>query len=227
MISVWWISSPLQPHAWNQNQKPDVVSTIKKCMKTEHKGKQIKRSSKEDSLHESSVNLPIRWGKTASNASIVDTSSLWRSTQLLNGWTRDINPQRFLIQSLYLQKTSGQGVRMHPPMVLLAMVKRGRYKSVGLLLGIRRLPSSSCEGLYIAPGILFLSLMVRRYFMLLWWHEVAAWSSPPYGRLSETVVGDATVRDRGKWSCWMIMGSDLLSPQLILSLCKWWDVGHG
>ena len=26
---------------------------------------------------------------------------------------------------------------MHPPMVLLAMVKRGRYESVGLLLGIR------------------------------------------------------------------------------------------
>ena len=54
---------------------------------------------------------------------------------------------------------------MHPPMVLLAMVKRGRYKSVGLLLGIRRLPSSLCEGLYIVPRVLFLSLMVRRYFM--------------------------------------------------------------
>nr|CAN68339.1 hypothetical protein VITISV_025980 [Vitis vinifera] len=25
-----------------------------------------------------------------------------------------------------------------------------------------------------------------------------AWSSPPYGRLSETVVGDAAVRDRGR-----------------------------
>ncbi|RVW95991.1 hypothetical protein CK203_027642 [Vitis vinifera] len=31
--------------------------------------------------------------------------------------------------------------------------------------GIRRLPSSSCEGSYIVPGVLFLSLMVRRYFM--------------------------------------------------------------
>ena len=30
-----------------------------------------------------------------------------------------------LIQSLYLQKTSGQGVRTHPPMVLLAMVREG------------------------------------------------------------------------------------------------------
>ena len=54
--------------------------------------------------------------------------------------TRYINLQRFLIQSLYLQKTSEQGVRTHPPMVLLAMVREGDIKSVGLLLGIRRLP---------------------------------------------------------------------------------------
>ena len=32
------------------------------------------------------------------------------------------NQYRFLIQSVYLQKTSGQGVRTHPPMVLSAMV---------------------------------------------------------------------------------------------------------
>ena len=56
---------------------------------------------------------------------LVDTSRPWRSTQSLNGWTRDFNLQRFLIQSLYLQKTSGQGVRTHPPMVLLAMVREG------------------------------------------------------------------------------------------------------
>ena len=43
--------------------------------------------------------------------------------------------------------------------------ERERHNSVGLLLGIRRLPSSSCEGLYIVLGALFLSLMVRRYFM--------------------------------------------------------------
>ena len=43
--------------------------------------------------------------------------------------------------------------------------QRRRYKSVGIFLGIERLPSSSCEGLYIVPGVLFLSLMVRRYFM--------------------------------------------------------------
>ena len=63
------------------------------------------------------------------------------------------------------KRASGQGVRTHPPMVLLAMV-RERDKSVGLFLGLRRLPSSSCEGLYIVPGVLFLSLMVGRYFML-------------------------------------------------------------
>ena len=79
----------------------------------------------------------------------VDVSRSWGSTWLPNGWMRDLNLQRFLIQSLYQQKASGQGVRTHPPMMLLAMVKRGRYKSVGLLLGILRLPSSSCEGLYI------------------------------------------------------------------------------
>ena len=70
------------------------------------------------------------------------------------------------------KKASGQDVRTHPPMVLLAMV-RERYKSVGLLLGIRRLPGAPVlfvwRPIYTASGVLFLSLMVRRYFMLLWW----------------------------------------------------------
>ena len=52
----------------------------------------------------------------------VDASRSWCSTQLPNGWMRDLNQYRFLTQSLYLQKTSGQGVRTHPPMVLSAMV---------------------------------------------------------------------------------------------------------
>ena len=34
-----------------------------------------------------------------------------------------LNQYRFLIQSVYLQKTSGQGVRTHHPMVLSAMVR--------------------------------------------------------------------------------------------------------
>ena len=63
------------------------------------------------------------------------------------------------------KRAFGQGVWTHPPMVLLAMI-RERDKSVDLLLGIGGLPSSSCESLYIVPGVLFLSVMVRRYFML-------------------------------------------------------------
>ncbi|RVW85156.1 hypothetical protein CK203_032891 [Vitis vinifera] len=69
------------------------------------------------------------------------------------------------------------------------------YKSVGLFLGIKRLPgdpfSSSCEG---------------------------ALSS--YEWLSETMVGDAAVRDRGKRLCRMIVGSDLLSLPLVFSFCR-------
>ena len=38
-----------------------------------------------------------------------------------DGWTHDLNQYRFLVQS-FLQKTSGRGVWMHHPMVLLAMV---------------------------------------------------------------------------------------------------------
>ena len=34
-----------------------------------------------------------------------------------------LNQYRFLIQLVYLQKTSGQDVRAHPPMVLSAMVR--------------------------------------------------------------------------------------------------------
>ena len=105
---------------------------------------------------------------------------------------RDLNQNRFLIQSLYLQKTSGQGVRTHPPMVLLAMVKRGRYKSVGLLLGLWRLPSSSCEGSYIVPGVLFLSLMVMRYFMFV---------MMTLGDSMVIATLPAAVRNRGRWRC--------------------------
>ena len=35
---------------------------------------------------------------------IVDTSRSWCSTWLPNGWMRELNQNRFLIQSLYLQK---------------------------------------------------------------------------------------------------------------------------
>ena len=36
----------------------------------------------------------------------------------------------------------------------------------------------------------------------------------------------AVDRDRGRWSCEVIVGSDL-SLYLVLSLCRWWNVGHG
>ncbi|RVW75832.1 hypothetical protein CK203_055084 [Vitis vinifera] len=80
--------------------------------------------------------------------------------------TRFSTHKGFLIQWLYLQKASGQGVRMHPPMMLLAMVLVGALSS--------------------------------------------------YEWLSETMVGDAAVRDRGKRLCRMIVGSDLLSLPLTI-----------
>ena len=49
-------------------------------------------------------------------------------------------PIKVLDPAVYTcKKASEQSVRTHPPMILLAMV-RDIYKSVGLLLGIRRLP---------------------------------------------------------------------------------------
>ncbi|RVW65992.1 hypothetical protein CK203_007472 [Vitis vinifera] len=41
-----------------------------------------------------------------------------------------------------------------------------------------------------------------------------------YEWLSETMVGDAAVRDRGKRLCRMIVGSDLLSLPLVFSFCR-------
>ena len=37
----------------------------------------------------------------------------------------------------------------------------------------------------------------------------------------------AADRDRGMWSCEVIVGSDLLSLHLVLSLYRWRNVGHG
>ncbi|RVW68624.1 hypothetical protein CK203_058861 [Vitis vinifera] len=48
--------------------------------------------------------------------------------------------------------------------------------------------------------------------------SVGALSS--YEWLSETMVGDAAVRDRGKRLCRMIVGSDLLSLPLVFSFCR-------
>ncbi|RVW76745.1 hypothetical protein CK203_047550 [Vitis vinifera] len=81
------------------------------------------------------------------------------------------------------KKASGQGVRTHPPMVLLAMVR-------------------------------------ERDINQLAFYQALAGASSPYKRLSEAMVGDTAVRDRGEWSCRMIVGSDLLSLHLVFSLCR-------
>ena len=101
--------------------------------------------------------------------SSVDASRSWCSTQLPNGWTRDLNQYRFLIQSIYLQKASGQGVRTHPPMVLLAIVRERDINQLAfyqVLRGYSGIPFFFVRRcIYTASGVLFLSLMARRYFM--------------------------------------------------------------
>ncbi|RVW17492.1 Superoxide dismutase [Vitis vinifera] len=84
-----------------------------------------------------------------------------------------------LDQTPLLKGASGQGVRTHPPMVLLAMV-RERDKSVSLLL---------------------------------------AWSSPPYGRLSETVV-----MGRGPWLVVVIACKTRLLQSMIRTIVSGWHM---
>ncbi|RVW20332.1 2-alkenal reductase (NADP(+)-dependent) [Vitis vinifera] len=86
--------------------------------------------------------LMLKPGCVIQHGANVDTSrpGASRSCQMDGCVT---STKRFLIQSLYLQKASGQGVRTHPPMVLLAMVAawspspygrlsdRGRRRNVG------------------------------------------------------------------------------------------------
>ncbi|RVW27959.1 hypothetical protein CK203_094108 [Vitis vinifera] len=108
-------------------------------------------------------------------------------------------PTKVLDSVVILQKASGQGVRMHPPMVLLAMVREGDIISWPFSR-YQEITSSSCE-----DGNRVITT---------------------YGGLSETVVGDAAVRDRGKRSCGMIVGSDLLSLHPVLSPYIWRNVGH-
>ena len=86
-----------------------------------------------------------------------------------NGWTHDLNQYRSLIQSFYLQKAFGQGVRTHHSMVLSVMVRERwinwpftRYSKLTFLFVWRLV--------YIVSEVLFPSLMVGRYFVLSWWH---------------------------------------------------------
>ena len=109
-------------------------------------------------------------------------------------------------------------------MVLLAMV-RERYKSVGLLLGIRRLPGVPCPlrvkaYIYSFRGTVPLINGEEIFYVVMMIIGVIVGASSPYEWLSESMVGHAAVRDRGKWSCRMIVGSDLLSLHLFFSLCR-------
>nr|CAN82773.1 hypothetical protein VITISV_000248 [Vitis vinifera] len=98
--------------------------------------------------------------------------------------TRFSTHKGFLIQRSYLQEGIRTGCPDAPSDGFVSHGEREEYKSVGLLPGIKELPggslSSSCEDIYYtASGV-----------------SVGALS--PYERLSETMVGDAAVRDRGK-----------------------------
>ena len=119
------------------------------------------------------------------------------------------------------KKASGQGVRTHPPMVLLAMV-RERYKSVGLLLGIRRLLGDPFlfvwSLIYTVSGVLFLSLMARRYFMFV---------MMIFGGSMVIATLPAAVRNRGRWCCCLeIMWSDHVKWSWEVTCCHFLLSSH-
>ncbi|RVX08947.1 hypothetical protein CK203_013861 [Vitis vinifera] len=95
-------------------------------------------------------------------ANVVSYSSLLMILVVAKWMDTRSQPQRFLIQSLYLQKESGQGVWTHPPMVLLAM------GTVPLINGE--------EIFYVVMMTLGGSRVIHH----------------PMERLSETMVGDKT-----------------------------------
>ena len=76
---------------------------------------------------------------------------------------------KMILPSFDLQKMSGQGVRTHPPMVLLAFISNILIFSLGpSSFGKESLPSFTVWGSFIVPGVLSL-LMVGRLFGLSWW----------------------------------------------------------
>ena len=121
------------------------------------------------------------------------------------------------------KKASGQGVRTHPPIVLLAMVRERDINQLAFYQVLGDYPGIPFffvwRLIYTASGVLFLSLMTRRYFMFV---------MMTFGGSMVIATLLAAVRIRGRWCCCVeIVGSDLLSPQPVFSLCRWWDVGHG
>ena len=97
--------------------------------------------------------------------------------------------------------------------------ERERDKSVDLLLGIASLPPSVCEGLYIYRSRSTVSLFNGR--------EIFCVVIMTLGGVRVIITLWAADRDRGRRSCEVIVGSDLLSLHLVLSLCRWRNVGHG
>ena len=82
-----------------------------------------------------------------------------------------LNTQGVLDSAVIPAKGIRTGCPEAPSDGLVSHGERKIYKSVGLFLGIKRLPGDPPllrvkAYIYIASGVLLLSLMVRRYFML-------------------------------------------------------------
>ena len=119
-------------------------------------------------------------------AQAVEASRPWRSTQLPNGWTHDLNQYRFLIQS-YLQKASGRDVRTHPPMVLSAMARE-----------INQLAFYQVQQVYL-PLCVKVHIYGTRSFVSLFNGKEIFWIIVmPLGGGRVIMTLRAAVRDRGK-----------------------------
>ncbi|RVX01483.1 hypothetical protein CK203_017590 [Vitis vinifera] len=100
---------------------------------------------------------------------VVQVTARWMNT-------RFSTHKGFLIQWSHLQKGIRTGCPDAPSDGFVSHGEKEEYKSIGLFLGIKRLPGSP--------------FLLRA--------KVSVGALSPYERLSETMVGYATVRDRGK-----------------------------
>ncbi|RVW85138.1 hypothetical protein CK203_032944 [Vitis vinifera] len=95
---------------------------------------------------------------------VVQVTARWMNT-------RFSTHKGFLIQWSYLQKASGQGVRTHPPMVLLAMVRKRninqlaftRYQEV-----TRRSPLLRAKAYIYSSGTIYIRMAHADYPDVLW-----------------------------------------------------------
>ena len=102
------------------------------------------------------------------------------------------------------KKASEQGIRTHPPMVLLAIVRERDINQLAfyqVLRGYSVIPFFFVRRcIYTASGVLFLSLMARRYFMFV---------MMTFGGSMAITTLLAAVRNRGRWCCCLdIVGSE-------------------